>query len=108
MKTLETSVSTTGLKTSIGVQDDKLVIQYEQDVAPSLDYATALRNADDYTKDGIKQGMMHCVHIPESVILKMMVEDGFNAYTAPAKELRKFLARNKEKYGRLFTTGGKF
>lgn len=108
MDTVETSTSATGLKTILGFQDGKLVIEYEQDVAPSLDYATALRNSDDYSKQGIKDGLWHAVHIPESVCLKMMLEDGFDPYSQPASELRKFIARNKDKYGNLFTTAGKF
>ena len=48
------------------------------------------------------------MHIPETIAMKMLVEDGFNVYTEPAKSIRRFLSRNKEKYGNLFTTGGKF
>jgi hypothetical protein len=107
MKIAESTISDTGLKTTIGFQDEKLVVSYEQDVEPSLDYATALRNSTDYSKQGIKDGLWHTVHIPESVCLQMMVEDGFDPYKSPASELRKFLVRNRAKYSRLFTTGGK-
>jgi hypothetical protein len=98
----------TGMRTRIGTQNDKLVVQYESDVEPALDYAQNLRNAPEYTAAGIKSNLMHCVHIPNSVILKIKTETGFDIYTQPAKAVRKFLAKNKDKYGRLFTTAGAF
>lgn len=97
-----------GITTTIGTQDDKLVIKTEGDVSPSVDYSTALRNSDDYSRYGIKKGFWHCVHVPEVVAMKMLTEDGFNVYTEPAKSIRQFLSRNKEKYGNLFTTKGAF
>jgi hypothetical protein len=109
MRIFESSVDRlTGLKTTIGAQDGKLVVQTEQDVSPALDHATSLRNADDYSAAGIKANFWHCVHIPEAIALKMLTEDGFNVWAAPAKEVRKFLSRHKEKYGSLFTTRGAF
>lgn len=98
----------TGLVTTMGTEDGKFVMQYEQDVAPSLDHALELRNDDDYSKAGIKKGLWQCVHIPDSALLKMKTDDGFDGWKASARELRQFLSRNKAKYGNLFTTGGKF
>ncbi len=96
----------TGITTTIGAQDDKMVVKSEGDVSASLEYAQKLRNAQEYSKAGIKRGMWHCVHIPPIAIMKMMTEDGFNVYTASAKELRQFLAKNRDKYGYLFVTEG--
>lgn len=98
----------TGLVTTMGSEDGKFVIQYEQDVAPSLDHALALRNDTDYSKAGIDKGFWQCVHIPDAALLKMKMEDGFDGWAASARELRQFLSKNKAKYGNLFTTGGKF
>jgi hypothetical protein len=98
----------TGLRTTIGAQDGRLVVKTEQDVAPSMDHALALRNSQEYSAAGIKGNFWHCVHIPEVVALQMITEDGFNVYTQPAREVRKFLAKHKDKYGRLFTTTGAF
>jgi hypothetical protein len=104
----QTTDPLTGMKTTIGAQDGKLIVQKYQDVQPSLDYATELRNASEYSSGGIKSNFWHCVHIPEAVALQMLTEDGFDVYSQPAKEVRAFLSRNKDKYGRLFTTGGRF
>ncbi len=109
MRVFEQTVdAVTGLKTTIGAEDGKLIVKTEQDVLPSLDYATELRNNADYSSQGIKKNMWHCVHIPEAVALQMLTEDGFDVYTQPAVEIRKFLMRRKDKYGRLFTTAGRF
>lgn len=97
-----------GITTTYGAQDGRLVIKSEADVSKDIDYSTALRNSDAYSKNGIKKSFWHCVHIPEVIAMKMLTEDGFNVYSAPAKEVRQFLRRNKDKYGNLFTTGGVF
>lgn len=91
-----------------GYQDGKLVERTTQDVQPCLDYATALRNASEYTRQGIKQDMMHVAHIPASVILKWMVEDGFDAHSAHPSELLAKLRRDKDKYGKLLVTDARF
>ena len=75
-------------------------------VGQAKDYATKLRNAPEYSANGIKKNLWHTVHIPDIVMLKMKMEDGFDCYTASAKEIRQFLRRNRDKYGNLFTTGG--
>lgn len=98
----------TGLVTTFASDGEKLHVNYSQDVSASIAHAKALRNSDDYTRNGIKANMWHCVHIPESVCLKMRTEDGFDVYAASAREVRQFLARNKAKYGHLFTTSGHF
>lgn len=98
----------TGMRTIIGAEDGKLVVKQEQDVAPAIDHATNLRNHTDYSAAGIKANFWHCVHIPEAVALQMLMEDGFDVYSENAKDVRKFLSRNKAKYGNLFTTGKRF
>ncbi len=97
----------TGVTTTIGGEDDKLIVKSDADVSAALDYAQKLRNAPEYSKQGIKHNLWHTVHIPDIVILKMKMEDGFDAYTATAKELRQFLTKNRDKYGNLFVTEGK-
>jgi hypothetical protein len=108
MKLFEKTVDRlTGLVTEIGAQDGKLVHRYTADVEPSLDYTQELRNDEDYSKRGIKKSWWHVGHIPEVVALKMLHEDGFNAWTANAKEVVAFLRKNREKYGKLIVTGGR-
>jgi hypothetical protein len=48
------------------------------------------------------------VRLTDADCLKMMVEDGFNPYTAPAKDLRKHLSRHRDKYRHLLVTEGQF
>ena len=94
----------TGTWTTIGSQDDKLIVRSDQDVESSLDHTSRLRNSTEYSAEGIKKSWFHAAHIPNVVVLKMKMEDGFDATTAHPKEIVRFLNRNKEKYGYLFTT----
>jgi hypothetical protein len=96
-----------GITTTIGAEDGKMVVKKEGDVAPSLDLTSTLRNDADYSKNGIKKDWWHVAHIPEVAVLKILTEDGFNVLTEHPKEVMKFLNRNKHKYGYLFTTTGK-
>jgi hypothetical protein len=96
----------TGEVTTVGSQDGKLVVHTDQDVGAALDYAKALRNDADYAKLGIKKSWMHAAHIPNVVVLKMKLEDGFDCMTAHPKEIVQFLNKNKAKYGYLFAKEG--
>lgn len=96
----------TGLKTTVKVEDGELRVNYSQDNTAMYERLQKLRNADDYSKTGIKNGMWHAVHITDADCMKMIVEDGFDPYKQPARELRKFLNRNRDKYGHLFATAG--
>lgn len=96
----------TGAKVTTGAEDGKLLVYTERDVEPALDYTRSLRNAPQYSKTGIKQNFMHAIHIPDVVAAKMITEDGFDVYKQPAREIRKFLRKNREKYGYLFVTAG--
>jgi hypothetical protein len=94
----------TGVKTTYGAEDGKMIVKTEQDVAPHLDYTQALRNDPDYAKRGIKQNFQHIGHIPNSVVAKMLTEDGFDVMRFPAREVVKFLRKNWDKYGKLIVT----
>lgn len=108
MRVFETETDPlTGLQTIYGAQEGRLIIKTLQDVGPHLEYSNKLRNAPEYAKQGIKNNFMHAVHIPDVVIMKMKTEDGFDAYSASARELREFLRRNRDKYGYLFVTEGR-
>ena len=97
----------TGITTTVGSEDDKLVVKTEADLTPHLDHTAALRNDPEYSKRGIKKDLWHAIHIPMIAILKMKMEDGFDVYAASAKEVRQFLVKNRDKYGYLFVTEGK-
>jgi hypothetical protein len=95
-----------GITTTIGSEDDKMVVKSDADVSAALDYAKRLRETPEYTKQGIKNNLWHTVHLPDIVILKMKMEDGFDVYSSTAREIRQFLNKNRDKYGYLFVTEG--
>lgn len=97
----------TGVTTTVGTEDDKLVLKYDGDISTSLDYTAELRNDPEYSKRGIKKDFWHTIHIPVVACLKMKMEDGFDVYSATAREVRQFLVKNRDKYGYLFVTEGK-
>lgn len=94
----------TGMTTTFKVEDGELRVNYSQDNTAMYERLQKLRNAEEYSKQGIKNNLWHAVHITESDCMKMIVEDGFDPYKESAKDLRKFLARNRDKYGHLFAT----
>jgi hypothetical protein len=86
----------TNTRTRTGFVDDKLVIRKDADISPNIDYATLLRNDDQYSSDGIKKGFFHAAHIPEVVIVELM-QIGVDVYRASAKEILAGLRRlNKD------------
>lgn len=95
-----------GLTTTMVVEDGKFKINYSQDNEAIYERMQKLRNAPEYSKQGIKNNLWHAVHITDADCMKMIVEDGFDPYKEPAKELRAFLRRNRDKYGHLFATAG--
>lgn len=100
--------SLTGLVTDIGFEEEKMKIRYQQDTSVAHELNSKLRDDGDFSSAGIKANMWNVVRLTDADCLKMMVEDGINPYTASAKELRKHLARNRDKWGHVFTTRGKF
>lgn len=103
---MEHSTSSTGLSTITKVEDGKLKIHYSQDISGALEYTKALRDAPEYSKQGIKQNLQHAAHVSEVIAMKMLHDDGFDVYAATAKELRDFLTKNRSKYARCFVTAG--
>lgn len=100
--------SLTGLVTDIGFEEGKMKIRYSQDTSIAHEINSQLRDNGDFSANGIKANMWNVVRLTDADCLKMMVEDGINPYTASATELRKHLSRNRDKWGHVFTTRGKF
>lgn len=96
----------TGLQTTYKVEDGELRVNYQQNNEAIYERLQKLRNADEYSKQGIKNEFWHAVHITEADCMKMIVEDGFDPYKESAKSIRAFLRRNRDKYGHLFATRG--
>lgn len=72
-KIQDTFDPTTQLRTRLLTSelDGKMYADYQQDIGVNVDFATKLRNDDDYTRNGIKQSMMHAAHIPAVVQIKL-------------------------------------
>ena len=98
----------TGLVTDIGFEDGKMHLRYSQLTEAAHEANRALRDSDEFTKNGIRANMWNVVRLTEADCLKMMVEDGIDPYKVSAKELRKHLARNRDKWGHVYTTRGNF
>lgn len=94
----------TGVSTIYAIEDGKFIVKSVQDVAPHLEQNKAKREDPDFTKRMIRANILPAVSIPDAVCLKMRREDGFDPYTASARDLRIFLRKNRGKYGYLFTT----
>ena len=93
IKTLENGLSIWDAR-----EDDKEVIQYEQDVSPTLEFAKSLANDESYSKMGIKESLWHYATIPDAVLLKLWFEHGINPYAALDKsdERKLFSLLNSE------------
>ena len=79
--------SLTGLKTISRLDNDgKLYTTYEQDLEGVLERTRALRNADDYWKQGVKNSMVHIATIPDVVVLELR-KIGIDVYTCPVKDI---------------------
>lgn len=97
----------TGLRTRIASEDGQMRVNYSQDIESALDYTNNLRNAEGYSKQGIKNNFQHVAHIPNAVCLQIRSEGGPDAFSCSSKELIDYLRRHRDKYGYLFTTAGR-
>lgn len=70
----------TGLSTYHAEEDGKDITYYEQDIEPTLEWCQRLRNDESVWKDGVKKGLAPYAFVPDSIILKMLAEDGVNFY----------------------------
>lgn len=61
----------TGTITRTGFVDDKMIVRKDADITQAIEYATRLRNADDYWKNGVKNNFAHAAHIPDVVIAEL-------------------------------------
>ncbi|HEY6021530.1 MAG TPA: hypothetical protein VIY48_17000, partial [Candidatus Paceibacterota bacterium] len=60
--------------------EDSLTITKSQDVEVFLDHSKSLQNDEDYTRKGIKGEMWHYAMIPNIIIEKWLLEDGFDIF----------------------------
>lgn len=98
MEKIDQTLDESGLRTTIYTSelDGKMHVRHEQDLEPHVEYATALRNNEDYWKQGVKRGFAHAAHIPDVVIVELK-QIGVDVFKAPAREIIAGLKRlNKE------------
>lgn len=88
MERIDKTINRSGLVTEILTSelDGAMHVAYKQDLEPHIEYATALRNNEQYTREGIKKGMMHAAHIPDVVIVELK-QIGVDVFTASAREI---------------------
>lgn len=108
MGIIDREIDASGLITDIGFEDGKMKVRYTQNTGHAHGLNQQLRNSDEYTQAGIKANLWNVVRLTEADCMKLIVEDGINPYTASAKELRKHLSRNRDKWGHVLTTRGQF
>lgn len=76
----------TGVLTRTGFVEDKLVIRKDSDLSGVLAYTNALRNDEEYSRQGIKKGWFHAATIPEVVQIELL-QNGIDIYRAPIKDI---------------------
>ena len=62
----------TGVITQSGFVDDKLVIRKDVDMTPIIETTNAMRNDDDYARQGIKKGFFHVATIDPITQIELM------------------------------------
>jgi hypothetical protein len=76
----------TGVKTTSGFVDDKLVIHREADLSGLLERTNSLRNNDQYSSDGIKKSWFHVASIDPLTQIELL-KIGVDIFRASAKEI---------------------
>lgn len=87
MEKIDQDISKSGLVTRTYTEDHdggKMHVRVDQDISHAIKYATELRNAEQYSKEGIKKGFMHCAHIPAVTIIQLK-QIGIDVYKDSAK-----------------------
>ena len=88
MDKIDEYISPTGVRTRTYTDEltGKMIVRKDQDIESQVEYSTKLRNAEQYSKDGIKNSMMHVCHIPDVVVVELM-GIGVNVFKADAKTI---------------------
>jgi hypothetical protein len=88
MNIIDDRIDLSGVRTRVYADDEdgKIHVRYDQDLEPYLEYATRLRNDDAYTKNGIKKGWMHAIHISDVHIIQLK-GIGIDIVSAPLKDI---------------------
>lgn len=83
----------TGLQTASFVDEEgTLHVNYKQNAEAAFEAAHSIRKDDEHWRRGVKQSMVHAMHIPLGVVLELKTA-GIDVYTAPLKEITAGLRR---------------
>lgn len=83
----------TGMKTIVQLDNDGVMhTTYEQDLETAIERTRAMRNDDDYWKQGMKNSFVHVATIPDVVVLELR-KIGVNAYRDSVKNIVRGLHR---------------
>lgn len=91
-KLIPDEIDHTGTRTRTLVEDNRLIIRKEADLTVNHEFANALRNDDDYSRQGIKRGFFHAMHIP-AVVNAELLTIGVDVMRATPKEIAAGLRR---------------
>jgi len=59
---------------------DELTLTNTQEIGYILDHNKVLQNDTDYTRNGIKNELWHFAEIPNIILEKWLIEEGFDAF----------------------------
>jgi len=76
----------TGTRVTTSVDADRLIVTSEADIEPAINYTNALRNADQYSRDGIKNSFWHVAHIPDVVVVELK-NHGIDVFKDSARDI---------------------
>ena len=77
----------TGLQTISRLDHEGVMhTTYKQDLEAALERSRAMRNDDDYWKQGVKNSFVHIATIPDVVVLELR-KLGINVYRDPIKAI---------------------
>lgn len=87
------------------LEDGRVVIKKSADISHHVEYAKSLREADEYSRQGIKQGFWHVGHIDPITVVELRTKAGVDVFSAPVRDIIAGL----KKIGRdhLITTRGR-
>ena len=86
----------TGITTTFEQEESTGVVHVAKhgDAQAGLDYAKALANDPDYSKEGIKKGFWHYAHIP-AIVMEQLYKHGINPYApGTTKAIIKYINEN--------------
>jgi len=98
----------TGLYIYSAQEDGKEIVGYHQDDSLILETCAEMRKTDEDWHRGVKKELAHYASVPDSIIMKMWIEDKCNFYDPQQKERVGFLINTKYPECKVTTKTHKF